>query len=1176
MRGDDSDTSLDLTERQLAALLAAYDEELASGVLTPAAQAAPATLPEAALPRLERAKACLQLLAQVRNQSSATLPDASAAAETPTSATHVLRGRSSSTKAPVLLPTLPKITGYELVEELGRGGMGVVFKAWQPKLKRFVAIKMLPTGVAPGSDFWNRFFREAEAVARLQHPNIVPIYEVGEHEGRPFFSMEYLEGGSLAKRLGGKPIVPHDAARLLEPIAAAVHFAHQRGIVHRDLKPGNILLASEGRQPPMVGEERSAGSSRPPLADCIPKITDFGLAKQIESDVKLTQTGSIVGTVGYMAPEQATAKGEVGPPADVYALGALLYEMLTGRPPFVGATPFDILLQVPHTDPVPPSRLQPKVPADLETICLKCLEKEPRKRYAGAQALADDIRRFLEAKPILARPAGVFERGWKWAKRRPAVAALLAVVLVVSVLGFSGVTWQWLRAEDKAEQEAAAKREAKQQQEDAEKARREAETSLYFSRITQAEMHWRDNNVVQAEQLLQLCPPQFRGWEWHYLKRLCHADLATLEHRYWVNAAAYSPDGRLLATAAGSPGGGVGDPSRDGELKLWDATNRKLLHTFAGHTGRVVTVAFSPDGRRLISTGFDGLRVWDVAGYRLSAHVSGECLAVSANGAISAAKVGEQIRIWDVLAAKERPVPPDVGRIAGVAISPDGRLVTTRSEDNKVHLWDPSTGAIRGTLDFPAVCMAFSPDGRLVAGASPDSRTINVWDVALGRKTLSLINRDAPPCLGLAFSDDNRCLAMRSSEVVRIWKLADERTMFEQRAHNGEIYDMAFAPQGGYLATAGADRTIRVWDVERESEALVLRGHSQAVRGVASSPTGKRLVSASQDGTAKVWDLTRDPRGLHLQRGEGRGEYCPDITFSPNGRHLLTVVDTQFNRWDLATGSRLSQSDLPWRGKYACPRNDFAFSAGLGLLAAAAGPRTVTVRDLRTLNERFVLEGHTAPVRCVAIGDDDRHIATAAFLSPKEAGSEKVEAEIRIWETVKGRELLTFRSAPCFSLALSPDGRALATGGWDGKVRQFDGESGRELFAASGHRGFVSRLAFSADGRQLASVGFQDGRVILWNVATGQPVFRNPLDGPPALTGVSFSPDGKRLAAVGYDGLVALWDTATGHEVLTLRNFAARRPNDYAYNARVVFSPDGRRIASNNWDGSVNVWDAGD
>jgi WD40 repeat protein/serine/threonine protein kinase len=1181
MRGDESDTWLDLTERQLATLLAAYDEELASGVLSPEAQATPATLPPTALPRLERAKACLQLLAQFSNRPSATLPDANAVAAAPTSTTQVLRGDASSSKAPapILAPAMPKITGYELVEELGRGGMGVVYKAWQPKLKRFIAIKMLPSGVAPGSDFWNRFFREAEAVARLQHPHIVPIYEVGEHEGRPFFSMEYLEGGSLAKRLAGKPIVPQDAARLLEPIAGAVQFAHQRGIVHRDLKPGNILLATAGRQTPATGEgERTTAGSRPPLADCLPKITDFGLAKQIESDVKLTQTGSIVGTVGYMAPEQATAKGEVGPPADVYALGALLYEMLTGRPPFVGATPFDILLQVPHTDPVPPTRLQPKVPADLETICLKCLEKEPRKRYVSAQALADDVRRFLEAKPILARPAGVFERSWKWAKRRPGVAALLAMLLVVSVLGFTGVTWQWLRAEDKAEQEAAARREATRQQEEADKARRDAETSLYFSRITQAEMHWRDNNVMQAEQLLDLCPAHFRGWEWHYLKRLCHADLATLEHRYWVNVAAYSPDGRLLATAAGLPGGGVGDPSKHGELKLWDANSGRPLHTFTGHTGRVGTVVFSPDSRRLVSTAFDGLRVWDTApGYRqLVAIPGGGSWSIAAATTIAAQKVGDDWRLWDLTRGTAISCPETGAKVLEIALAPDGRRIALRCADDRVRIWEPATKENAAAFPCAAAGLTFSADGQLLAGALPNAPSVQLFDVAKGQLIQALAARDSVG-LQLAFSPDGRYLACRNGDSVRVWKLTGDTKAFELRGHNGEIYDLAFAPDSRSLATAGADRTARLWELEQENETSVLRGHTQAIRGLAFSPNGKRLTSASQDGTAKIWDLTRDPRGWHLQRGEGAGEYYADITFSANGRHLLTAKDTHLNRWDLASGQRIVQADLPWRGKYSCPRNDFAFAPAVDLLAAAAGPRTVTVRDLHKLTERFVLEGHTLPVRCVAFSDDGQRIATAAFLAPKEAGgSGKVECQFKVWEALKGREILTFSAEPCFSLALSPNGRTLATGGWDGKVRIFDAETGHELFTAAGHRGFVSRLAFSSDGERLASAGFQDGRVILWNVATGQTVFRDPLQGPPPLTGVSFSPDGKRLAAVGYDGLVALWDTGTGHEVLTLRNFAPRRPNDYAYNARVVFSPDGRRIASNNWDGSVNVWDAGD
>jgi serine/threonine protein kinase len=307
---------------------------------------------------------------------------------------------------------LPSIAGYEVLAEVGRGGMGVVYQARHLTLNRVVALKMIREGANAGAQELARFRAEAEAVARLQHPNIVQIYEVGEHGGVPYFALEFCAGGSLASRLNGTPLPPGEAAGLVETLARAVHVAHQAKIVHRDLKPGNVLLAAGG-----------VAADAKPQAAIIPKITDFGLAKRLE-EVGQTWSGAVLGTASYMAPEQAAGRSkEIGPAADVYALGAILYELLSGRPPFRAATDLDTILQVINAEPVPPRRLHAKVPRDLETITLKCLEKDPRRRYATAADLADDLHRFLLGEPIRARPPGLLGRVGRWARSRPALAA---------------------------------------------------------------------------------------------------------------------------------------------------------------------------------------------------------------------------------------------------------------------------------------------------------------------------------------------------------------------------------------------------------------------------------------------------------------------------------------------------------------------------------------------------------------------------------------------------------------------------------------------------------------------------------------------------------------------------------------------------------------------------------
>src|SRR5262245_21581896 len=326
----------------------------------------------------------------------------------------------SAGATPLPTPDLPRIPGYDVQGVLNRGGMGVVYKAWHLRLHRAVALKMLLAGPYARPEELERFLQEAEAVAGLRHANIVQVHDVGDLDGRPYFTMEYVEGGSLAQKLPGTPQPAGQAATLVATVAEAIRVAHQSGIVHRDLKPANILLTADGT----------------------PKVTDFGLARRLESGGALTVTGVPVGTPSYMAPEQAQGqRNAIGPAADVYALGAILYELLTGRPAFRAETAAATLQQVVAEDPVPPSRLNPQVPRDLETICLKCLRKEPAHRYDRATALADDLRRFGEGQPIQARPLSWVGRLWRWGQRKPAAAALVVTALALVGLAIGGGLW---------------------------------------------------------------------------------------------------------------------------------------------------------------------------------------------------------------------------------------------------------------------------------------------------------------------------------------------------------------------------------------------------------------------------------------------------------------------------------------------------------------------------------------------------------------------------------------------------------------------------------------------------------------------------------------------------------------------------------------------------------------
>jgi serine/threonine-protein kinase len=439
--------------------------------------------------------------------------------------------------------------------------MAVVYQARQISLDRVVALKMIRSGDLAGPEELSRFQSEAKAIARLKHPNIVHIYEVEANEGRPYFSLEYVEGGSLAQKIKGIPQPPRAAAEMVETLARAVHAAHQRRIIHRDLKPTNVLLTPDG----------------------VPKISDFGLAKCLDPDATQTRTGAVMGTPSYMAPEQAAGKSkEIGPAADVYSLGAILYELLTGRPPFLADSWEATRQLVVSQEPVPPRRLQPKLPRDLETICLKCLEKEPARRMPSAQALAEDLRRYLDGKPIRSRPIGPAGRLWRWSRRHPIEAVLTCGLLFTFMTGTLVASYFALEA-------IAEAATAKANEKTAEEQRWWSDHRRYAAEIQLAKQNWRDGQIGVAKRLLQGLEqdlPELRGFEWYYLQRLCHLDLHTLQEQGGgVTCIAYSPDGCRLAW------GGV-----EKTVKVWNCSKACVEHNLIGHTDDVLGIAFSSDG----------------------------------------------------------------------------------------------------------------------------------------------------------------------------------------------------------------------------------------------------------------------------------------------------------------------------------------------------------------------------------------------------------------------------------------------------------------------------------------------------------------------------------------------------------------------------------------------------
>jgi eukaryotic-like serine/threonine-protein kinase len=1039
---------------------------------------------------------------------------------------------SESCGEPPTEPTsIPREVGpYLILREVGRGGMGVVYQARHGGLGRLVALKMILAGEFASEVQRQRFHREAELAARVQHPQIVQVYEIAVYQGRPYLALEWCDGGSLADRVGGEGWPPKSAAELVATLATAIEAAHQCGVVHRDLKPSNILLKPSA-------ETRDAG----PLRGFVPKIADFGLALALERKSGLTSTGQTLGTPEYMAPEQATG-AFVGGAADIYSLGAILYELLTGRPPFRAETPLEVLQAVKFDEPIAPRRLRPGLPRDLETVVLKALEKEPSKRYATAGVMAEDLRCFLDARPIRARPPSALDRLVKWTRRRPALMALTGVLLAVILGAFVAITTLWVDAA-KARDTATAAGSLARQQSNVERRNR------YLAGISAAASALELDHADEARSLLEELPEEHRNWEWRYLAgQLDNSTTVFRPEEGPLKAFDLAPDGKSFAYAVDG----------SSELRLRRSVEPSDFTRLGGLDRAITAAAFSPDGTRVTAGSADGtVRVWQVDGGVNVAAFKGQGSAIttlvfdrSAKWLLSRNEQSEA-QLWDL--ADGRRIA--LGRAWGVNFSPDGRIIfcVFRGEGRFLSSVDGRPIALADAGGGAQEAAAFSPDGsRIATGGRFPATDITVHPFTVAGQTIALKGH-GNTISSLDFSPDGRRLASGSlDQTARIWDTSTGSSVEVLHGHRDKIVGVRFASDGRRLLTYSEDGAIRLWETSSGALLGSLRGHT-GILSIHLSRDGQVVAVADQRGTVRIWDLDRT-----IRRGvlPGHTSFVYDVAITADGRWVASSSwDETVRFWD--------QSDL---GQSASSKRLGGFV--VSVTASPVGTRCATVERPGVV--RFWEPPGTEPVWSVSFNTavvdySDGRVAfhpEGAILAV--AGDREWSA--RFYDAATGKRLggLPFHDRRTTDVAFSPDGEIIATADAGGTLRLWDFASRSLRAVISAHRGAICRLAFHPGGTMLASAS-NDGSVRVWETASGGLLATLKHAG--NVYGIAFNPDGTRLATACKDNTIRLWDTKYFQKVADLHGHQA-------YVHAVVFSPDGTRLVSGSGDHTVRIWDA--